>query len=83
MVKYDWYDPNNRVADGDIGKTGTNFTPADIKFSTLGVGYVFHFNAQIKVIFYYDMIRNEETQLQGYTTDLKDNIFTSRIQFRF
>lgn len=83
MVKYDWYDPNNRIADGDIGKTGTNFTPADIKFSTLGIGYVFHFNAQIKVIFYYDMIRNEETNLQGYTTDLKDNIFTSRIQFRF
>ena len=83
LVKYDWYDPNAKVEDAEIGKPGTNFTAADIKFSTLGVGYVFHLNPQIKLVFYYDMVKNEITQLSGYTSDLKDNILTCRVQFRF
>ena len=83
LLKYDWYDPNIKVEKQEIGKTGTNLTSADIKFSTIGMGYVFHFNPQIKLILYYDMVKNEITQLNGYTADLKDNIFTTRIQFRF
>jgi hypothetical protein len=83
VVKYDWYDPNIKVNKTEIGKAGTNLTSADIKFSTLGVGYVFYFNPQSKIIFYYDIVRNEETELSGYTTDIKDNVFTCRIQFRF
>ena len=83
ILKYDWYDPNIKVKKGDIGKTGTNLTSADVKYSTLGVGYVFYFNTQTKVMFYYDVVRNEATQLTGYTRDIKDNIFTCRLQFRF
>ena len=83
MVKYDWYDPNIKVQKTEIGKTGTNITPADIKFSTLGFGYVHHFSQQIKLIFYYDRVKNELTQIPGFTSDLKDNVFTCRIQFRF
>ncbi|HKZ66031.1 MAG TPA: hypothetical protein VJ111_06740 [Chitinophagaceae bacterium] len=83
IVKYDWYDPNTKVATLDIGKPGTNLTAADIKFSTLGLGFLHHINDNIKVIFYYDIVKNETTQLSGYTGDLKDNIFTTRIHFRF
>ena len=83
VVKYDWYDPNIKVKKMDIGKTATNLTSAEIKFSTLGVGYVYHFNPQTKIIFYYDFVENEHTQISGYTEDLKDNIFTCRLQFRF
>jgi len=83
LIKYDWFDPNIKASDAQIGKPGTNLTAADIKFSTLGIGYVYHFNLQTKIIFYYDMVKNEVTQLTGYTNDLKDNIFTCRLQFRF
>ena len=83
LFKFDWYDPNIKVHETEIGKPGTNLTAADIKFSTLGAGYVFHFNSQIKLILYYNIVKNETTQLAGYTSDLKDNIFTSRLQFRF
>lgn len=83
LVKYDWYDPNSKAEKGDIGKAGTNLGAADIKFSTLGIGYVYNMNPQTKLILYYDNVTNETTQLAGYTTDLKDNIFTCRIQFRF
>jgi phosphate-selective porin len=83
LVKYDWYDPNIKVSGMEIGVPGANLTAADIKFSTLGLGYVYYFHTQIKLIFYYDIVKNEETQLPGYTSDLKDNIFTLRLQFRF
>jgi len=83
VLKYDWYDPNSKVQKNDIGKTGTNLTTADIKYSTLGIGYVYTFNPQTKITFYYDIVSNELTNLSGATTDQKDNVFTCRLQFRF
>ncbi|HUR65155.1 MAG TPA: hypothetical protein VMZ03_02290 [Chitinophagaceae bacterium] len=83
IVKYDWYDPNIKVREKEIGKPGTNLTIADIKFSTLGLGYVYHINPQTKIILYYDIVTNEHTQLTGYTADLEDNVLTLRLQFRF
>ena len=83
LVKYDWYDPNSKVKRNDIGKSGTNLTAADIKYSTWGIGYAHYLNDFIKMVLYYDIVKNENTQLAGYTGDLKDNIFTFRIQFKF
>ena len=83
MLKYDWYDPNIRVRELAIGKAGSNLTAADVKFKTLGVGYLYHLNPQTKLIFYYDFVTNEKTTLSGYQSDLKDNVLTCRIQFRF
>ncbi len=83
LLKYDWYDPNVNVKASDIGKTNTNLTPADIKFSTLGIGYAHYFNDHIKLILYYEFVKNEVTRLSGYSSDQKDNVFTWRTQFRF
>jgi hypothetical protein len=82
-VKYDWYDPNTDVSGRQIGKLGSNMTPADIKYSTLGVGYIYYINDNLKLVLWYDIIKNESTALPGYTNDLDDNIFTCRMQFRF
>lgn len=83
LFKYDWYDPNIKVEKLAIGKAGTNLTTADVKFTTFGAGYVYYMNAQIKLILYYDFVKNEVTQIGGFTTDLKDNVLTCRLQFRF
>jgi hypothetical protein len=83
LVKYDWYDPNAKASGKEIGVSGSNLTAADVKFSTLGLGYVYYFNSQTKLIFYYEIVRNEITLLSGYTADIKDNVFTCRLQFRF
>ena len=83
ILKYDWYDPNTKIARNDIGAPSSNFTVADIKFSTIGIGYVWYINTGLKAILYYAIPINEKTNLPGYTTDLKDNVFTSRLQFRF
>ncbi len=83
IIKYDWYDPNTTVSKEEIGKPGTNLTAADIKYSTLGLGFLRHINNNIRVVLYYDIVKNETTQLAGYTGDLKDNIFTTRLHFTF
>ncbi len=75
IVKYDWYDPNTNVAKEEIGKPGTNLTAADIKFSTLGLGFLHHINDNIKLVFYYDIVKNEKTQLAGYTERSKRQYF--------
>lgn len=83
MFKFDWYDPNIKVQKTEIGKAGTNLTMADVKFSTFGVGYTYHINSQTKIILYYDFVKNEATQFPSLISDLRDNVLTCRLQFRF
>jgi len=83
ILKFDWYDPNAKVAEQEIGMPGTNLTSADIQFSTFGLGYVYQVNPQTKIILYYDIVKNGGTRLAGYTRDLGDNVLTCRLQFRF
>jgi len=83
LLKYDWYDPNTKVSKDEIGETGTNLTPADVKYSTIGVGYAHYFNDHVKIIAFYEFVKNESTLLPGYSTDVPDNILTLRMQFRF
>ncbi len=93
IVKYDWYDPNTDVKGDDIGQKvsadengvaakATNST--DIKYSTLGLGLAYRYDANIKFTAYYDMVTNETSaNVPGYTKDLKDNVFTLRMQVKF
>ena len=83
LIKYDWYDPNCKVKGMEIGAAGSNFTAANIRYSTLGFGYINYMTENIKLVLYYARVWNEKTQLTGYTTDVKDNVFTCRLQFRF
>lgn len=83
VVKYDWYDPNTDVKKEDIGKANANFTIADIKFSTLGFGYIYYMNTNLKLMLWYDIIKNESTSLTEYKNDFKDNVLTCRLQLRF
>jgi hypothetical protein len=82
-IKYDWYDPNTMVKGDEIGKPGTNITAASIKFNTLGVGFINYITPNVKLVVWYDKITNEKTQLAGFTGDVKDNVFTCRLQFKF
>ena len=60
-----------------------HFGPADIKYITLGFGYLFYINENLKLTLWYDEVKNEETSLPGFAEDLHDNVLTCRLQFRF
>ncbi len=82
-VKYDWYDPNRKVSGLEIGNTGSNLNEANIKYSTLGLGYIHHLNESLKFVLWYDMVKNESTSLSSFSRDVKDDVLTCRVQFRF
>ncbi len=82
VLKYDWYDPNKKLKGKEIG-TAVGASPADICYNTLGGGFVYYVNAHVKATLWYDWIHNESTSLPGYEQDLKDNIITFRLQYRF
>jgi phosphate-selective porin len=83
LVKYDWYDPNTKVSGKSIGAPGANLSSANIKYNTLGIGYINYLTENVKLVLFYSMPKNEQTALAGYTNDLKDNVLTCRLQFRF
>lgn len=89
IVKYDEFDPNTDVEANDIGVSGSGLTAADVKFSTLGLGWIYHWDTNVKFVFYYDLVTNESISaaasgnLAPYMGDLHDNVFTCRMQFKF
>lgn len=83
LVKYDFYDPNRFVRGEEIGAAAGNTQAGDVKYHTLGTGYLFHWNTHIKIVLWYDMVKNERTSLDGFTRDVADNVFTCRVQYKF
>lgn len=81
-LKFDWYDPNKKVSGKDISKDN-GLTAADIRYNTLGIGYLHYINSNLKLVFWYSHPMNEKTSLPGFEKDLKDGVFTARAQFSF
>lgn len=82
-IKYDFYDPNTKLKGSEIADPAAGHTLADIKFSTITIGYNHYFNDHLKLLMWYDFVKNESTLLNNYTKDINDNVFTCRIQYTF
>ncbi len=81
-VKYEWYDPNTKIAAAQLN--GINgMKEGEIKYTMIDVGYNLYLTQNVKFLVHYNMVSNEVTKIKGYTRDLKDNIFTVRMQYRF
>lgn len=80
VLKYDWYDANSKVKGKEIAP---GFSAANIKYNTFSIGYLHHVSDAAKLFIYYAMVKNEATALPGFTEDIKDNVLTCRLQFRF
>ncbi len=83
VLKYDWYDPNVAVSGMEIGRPESLLGLAEIAYWTIGLGYVWYANPNMKLVCYYDWVTNESTQLKRYAADVPDNVLTLRIQYRF
>jgi hypothetical protein len=88
IAKYDWYDANTEIEENEIGTVVSNglrtTNATDLKYTTIGLGLAYRWDANVKFTAYYDMVTNETSNnLSGYTKDLKDNSFTLRMQVKF
>lgn len=80
FIKYDVYDPNRKVSGTEIDN---GFTEGDIRFHTWGYGLAWHYDDHITFTAYYEDVRNEQTQQSGFTDDIRDNVLSLQIQYRF
>lgn len=88
VAKYDFYDPNTDIKGNDIGKAaaagGKTTNATDLKYTTVGLGLLCAVSSNVKLTLYYDMVKNETSNnLSKYSKDLKDNVLTFRIQYKF
>lgn len=83
VLKYDYYDPNTQVSGNEIGLLA-NTGSADIAYSTFGVGYLFRWNQNLRLMTYYNFVNNERTtNLATFSERVKENILTVRMQVKF
>ncbi|MDP4205114.1 MAG: hypothetical protein Q8859_03870, partial [Bacteroidota bacterium] len=88
VVKYDLYDPNTKVSGNEIGMAvpaGAKATGAgDLKYTTWGLGWLWAVTPVVKFTAYYDIVKNETSNnVKSFSKDLKDNVLTLRLQYRF
>lgn len=82
VAKYDWYDPNTKLARDQAGMNGT--TGADLSKHTFGFGAMWNISSALRLQAYYDIMRNEKSvNVAGMDKDVKDNVFTLRLQYKF
>jgi phosphate-selective porin len=78
VLKYDWYDPNTKLSDDEAKTDG------DMAVNTFGFGLLWRANNNVKLTAFYEMNQNETTvAIDKYKADLKDNLFTLRLQYKF
>lgn len=83
-LKYEWYDPNSKISSSDITAANVSFTKADVKYTALGIGYNYYIHENVKLMLYYNRVTNETTPgITGFASDLKDDVLTIRMQYRF
>lgn len=82
IAKYDFYDPNTKVSNDEIGLNGTG--KGDIAYHTIGAGLLWKINNSLRLTAYYEWVGNETSvNLKGYDKDIADNDFTLRLQYKF
>jgi phosphate-selective porin len=82
VVKYDWYDPNTRIAGDAVGGHLTG--RADLGQSTLGMGALWHIKPSLRLQAFYEWNRHElSAGLPDRHRQPPANVFTLRLQYRF
>lgn len=73
VARYDYYDPNTKLS-GDAAGTSVNY-------KTWTFAWQYYLNDNIRITLNYLIPKNETNAT--YPTDIKDNIFTVRVQAKF
>lgn len=81
VLKYDAYDPNTKTTKDECRTVG------DVAYSTFGFGWLFRANQNLRVMCYYEMNSNEKVHNDvvdaKYNKNIKDDLFTLRLQYKF
>ena len=82
VFKYDWYNPNTKVAKNDVGLNGTGM--GDLAQSTIGFGMLWRATNSIRLQAFYEINNNEKTEnITKVIEGIKNDVFTFRVQYKF
>ena len=81
VFRYDYYNPNSKLVGNDL------ITNGDAKYTTVAAGYMFNPSSNVRLMACYEWITNEQSNsatVNGkFQKDVKDNLLTVRIQYKF
>ena len=80
LLKYDYYDQNTSF-EQSLAEPVAEYSEADVRYDTWGLGYCYYLNKHCKIVLYYDMIINQT--LLKENSDMEDDVFTARLHFNF
>jgi phosphate-selective porin len=75
VLKYDYYDPNTKVAGADV------LSATELNYKTFTTAWQYYLNDNIRISLQYEMPKNETNA--AVTSDFKDNQLTVRVQAKF
>lgn len=88
-TRFDYYDPNRKINASEIG-VGSGTGATDVAFKTLSAGLVWDISKMFRVMANYEFVWNEKcanltsaSNGYDYSKNLKDNVFTLRLQAKF
>lgn len=82
VAKFDSYDANRKLRKDEVGLNGSG--KADLAQRTVGSGLIWRAMSNLRFTAYYEWNRNEKSKnVKGYDSDVKDNLFTFRAQYKF
>ena len=81
VAKYDIFDPNTTISGNEIGMNNTSIT--DLSQHTFGFGGLWNLNPDMLLMAFYEINNYEKTASLPYVADLKRNVFTLRLQYKF
>ncbi|MDR1762233.1 MAG: hypothetical protein LBR55_07265 [Bacteroidales bacterium] len=78
VFKYCFLDPNIEVSGDNV----TN--KADLTASTIGIGGLWRISSAVRLQAFYEINKNETSgNISAYKEDIRDNLFTLRLQYKF
>lgn len=81
IAKYDGYDPNTKLSQNEC------LTSGDVSFSTIGFGWLYRANQNVRIMCYYELNSNEKVvnnmMDEKYNDNIPDDRFTLRLQYKF
>lgn len=81
VAKIDGYDPNTKLLKDECRTIG------DVAYNSYGFGWLFRANHNLRLMAYYEVTANEKVNNEWvdarYRKNVKDNLFTLRLQYKF
>ena len=81
IFRFDYYDPNTKLSGNNLKTNG------DVRYTTLGAGYMFNPSSTVRILAFYEWITNEKsnsaTVHDKFLKNIKDNLLTLRLQYKF